>query len=148
MNILKISTPLIALILGITAAAPKMAADQYDKKTVITFSDQVEVPGGVTLAPGTYVFKLQDSQNDRHIVLVQNERESKTYAQIFATNAFKLQPKGKVQTMFWETPAGQPKALRAMFWPGERYGQAFLYKTDRANQLTSEQPDHEKVPTE
>lgn len=148
MNILKISTPLIALILGITAAVPKMAADQYDKKTVITFSDQVEVPGGVTLAPGTYVFKLQDSQNDRHIVLVQNERENKTYAQIFATNAFKLQPKGKVQTMFWETPAGQPRALRAMFWPGERYGQAFLYKTDRANQLTSEQPDHEKVPTE
>ncbi len=148
MSILKVSTAVIALVLGITATAPKAAADQYDKKMVLTFNTQVEVPGGVTLAPGTYVFKLQDSQNDRHIVLVQNKRENKTYAQIFATNAFKLQPRGKVQTMFWETPAGQPKALRALFWPGEKYGQAFLYRHDRADRLTSEQPDHEKVPTE
>jgi hypothetical protein len=148
MSILKISALFIAVVLGITVAAPKVAADQYDKKMVVTFADPVEVPGGVTLEPGTYVFKLQDSQNDRHIVLVQNERENKTFAQIFATAAFKLQPKDKVSTMFWETPAGQPRALRAIFWPGDRYGQAFLYKADRANQLTGEQPDHAKVPTE
>lgn len=148
MNLLKSSALFIAMILGVTATAPRAAADQYDKKMVITFSDQVEVPGGVTLAPGTYVFKLQDSQNDRHIVLVQNQRENKTFAQIFATSAFKIDAKGKVRTMFWETPAGQPKALRAIFWPGDRYGQAFLYKTDRAHQLTADQPDHEKVPTE
>jgi hypothetical protein len=138
MSILKISALFIAVVLGITAAAPKAAADQYDKKMVITFADPVEVPGGVTLTPGTYVFKLQDSQNDRHIVLVQNEREDKTFAQIFATAAFKVEPKGKVRTMFWEAPAGQPKPLRAIFWPGDHYGQAFLYKTDRANQLTGE----------
>lgn len=148
MSILKIATPAIALVLVMAGTVPRASADQYDKKMVLTFNTQVEVPGGVTLAPGTYVFKLQDSQNDRHIVLVQNQRENKTYAQIFATNAFKLQPRGKVQTMFWETPAGQPRALRALFWPGEKYGQAFLYKTDRAGQLTSEQPDHEKVPAE
>lgn len=148
MNILKISTSLMALVLGVAAIAPSAAADPYDKKMVLTFSEQVEVPGGVTLEPGTYVFKLQDSQNDRHIVLVQNERENKTYAQIFATAAFKVQPRGKVQTMFWETPAGRPKALRAIFWPGDRYGQAFLYKADRANQLAAEQPNHEQVPTE
>jgi len=148
MNILKISTTMLALSLGVVALAPRAAADEYDKKMILTFSEQVEVPGGVTLEPGTYVFKLQDSQNDRHIVLVQNERENKTFAQIFATPAFKLQAKGKVQTMFWETPAGQPKALRAIFWPGDRYGQAFLYKNQRANELTSAQPDHEKVPAE
>jgi hypothetical protein len=148
MNILKISTSFMALVLGVAATAPSVSADPYDKKMVLTFSEPVEVPGGVTLDPGTYVFKLQDSQNDRHIVLVQNERENKTFAQIFATAAFKVQPRGKVQTMFWETPAGQPKALRAIFWPGDHYGQAFLYKADRARQLAAEQPNHEKVPTE
>jgi len=130
------------------ATAPRAAADQYDKKIVVKFAAPVEVPGGVTLQPGTYVFKLQDSQNDRHIVLVQNARENKTFAQIFATNAFHTVAKGKVQTLFWETPAGQPKALREMFWPGDHYGQAFLYKADRAGELTKEQPGHEKVPTE
>ena len=148
MSILKIGIPLIALVAGITATAPRAAADDYNKKMVITFDDQVEVPGGVTLQPGTYVFKLQDSSNDRNIVLVQNERENKTFAQIFATSAFRLQPKGSVKTLFWEAPAGQPRPLRALFWPGDQYGQAFLYKHPRAEQLTNEQPDHAKVPTE
>jgi hypothetical protein len=79
---------------------------------------------------------------------VQNERENKLYAQIFATSAFRVVPHGKARTTFWEAPAGQPKPLRAMFWPGDKYGQAFLYKQDRAKQLTNEQSDHEKVPTE
>jgi hypothetical protein len=148
MSFLKISIPVIALVLGMATTAPKAAADEYNKKIVVTFDAPVEVPGGVTLQPGKYVFKLQDSQNDRHIVLVQNDRENKTFAQVFAANDFRVVPKGKVTTLFWETPAGQPRALRAMFWPGDKYGQAFLYKTDRAQKLTDEQPDHSKVPTE
>jgi len=40
-------------------AAPKAKADAWDRKTVITFSDPVEIPGiGVhILQAGTYVFK-------------------------------------------------------------------------------------------
>lgn len=148
MNVLKISAIFIGLLLGVIAAAPKAAADTWNHKIIVTFADPVEVPGGVTLEPGKYVFILQDSRSDRHIVLVKNDRENKTYAQVFTANDFRLQPKGKVQMQFWESPAGQPKALRAMFWPGEHYGQAFLYKSNRANQLTDEQPDHAKVPTE
>lgn len=148
MNLVKVCAFFSALVLWVVAAVPNAAADPYDKKIIITFSDSVELPGGVTLQPGKYVFKLQDSQNDRHIVLVQNDRENKTFAQIFAVNDFHLAQKGKVQTLFWETPSGQPKALRALFWPGDQYGQAFLYKSDRAGQLTQEQPDHAKVPAE
>jgi hypothetical protein len=148
MSSLKIPAVSIALVLGMVAAAPRASADPYDKKIIITFADPVEVPGGVTLQPGKYVFKLQDSENDRHIVLVQNDRENKTYAQVFAAADYRVVPKGKVQTLFWETAAGQPKALRAIFWPGDNVGQEFLYKHDRAGQLTQEQPNHEKVPTE
>jgi hypothetical protein len=102
----------------------------------------------VTLQPGTYVFKLQDSQNDRHIVLIENERENHTFAQVFAANNVRIVPKGKVQFMFWETPAGQPKALRALFWPGDHSGQEFLYRRDRANQIAQTQSGHEQVPVE
>jgi hypothetical protein len=148
MNRIQISTALLAAALGVVAVAPKAAADEYNKKVIATFSEPVEVPGGITLQPGTYVFKLQDSQNDRHIVLIQNQRENHTFAQVFATNAFRVVPKGKVQFTFYEAAAGQPKPLRTMFWPGDHYGQAFMYKRDRATQIASSQTTRAEVPAE
>jgi hypothetical protein len=145
---LQISTALLTAVLAFTALAPKAGADPYDKKVIATFAEPIEVPGGITLQPGTYVFKLQDSQNDRHIVLIQNQRENHTYAQVFATNAFRTVQKGKVQFTFYEAPAGQPKALRTMYWPGDNDGQSFMYKRDRATQIASVQTTKEEVPAE
>jgi LPXTG-motif cell wall-anchored protein len=45
---------------------------------------------------------------------------------------------------FWETPAGQPKAVRAWFYPGDNFGQEFAYKRERATEIT--QTAHEEVP--
>src|SRR5580704_7787464 len=119
MSRLQVSTALLTVALGFIALAPKASADSYDKKVIATFAEPIEVPGGITLQPGTYVFKLQDSQNDRHIVLIQNQRENHTYAQIFATNDFRLKPKSKVQFQFAESVAGQPTRIKAIFWPGD-----------------------------
>jgi hypothetical protein len=44
----------------------KTHADEWDKKTNVTFNEPVEVPG-VVLPAGSYVFKLADSESDRHI---------------------------------------------------------------------------------
>ena len=122
------SAAIFAAFLGVLAAVPKATADDHDKKTTITFEEAVEVPGGVVLQPGKYVFILQNSQNDRNIVLIKNDRENKTYAQVFATNAFHVKAEGKTQVLFWESPAGQPAILRAWFYPGDNYGQSFMYK--------------------
>jgi hypothetical protein len=81
-------------------------------------------------------------------VLIQNKRENHTYAQVFATNAFRVVPKGKVQFTFWEAPAGQPKALRTMYWPGDSYGQSFMYKRGRATEIAKVQTTKEQVPAE
>ena len=54
---------LVALIAF--TGAPTARADAWDKETIVTFSNPVEVPGQV-LQPGTYVFKLADSQGSRH----------------------------------------------------------------------------------
>ena len=144
----QLSTALIAAALGVVAIAPTVSADQYDKKVIATFAEPVEVPGGITLQPGTYVFKLQDSQNDRHIVLVQNKRENHTYAQIFATNDFRLKPKSKVQIQFAETVAGQPTRIKAIFWPGDNYGQAFEYKKEVVAQVAQTQTVVQPAPVE
>ena len=142
-----ISTVLLAAVLTVVSA-PQATADEHDKKMILTFGQPVEVPGGVVLQPGKYVFILQDSQSDRHIVLIKNDREDKTYAQVFASNAFHVTPKGKVQISYWESPAGQPQAIRTLFYPGDVYGQSFLYKKNRAAEIKRAQKTTEEVPSE
>ena len=57
-------------LLGATVL-PSALADTWNKKTVVTFSQAVEVPGKI-LPAGTYTFQLLDSQSDRHIVQIFN----------------------------------------------------------------------------
>jgi LPXTG-motif cell wall-anchored protein len=79
-----------------------------------------------TLTPGTYVFKLLDSQSDRHIVQIFNGDQTHLVTTILAIPNYRLQPTGHTVFAFWETPAGVPRALRAWFYPGDNFGQEFL----------------------
>jgi LPXTG-motif cell wall-anchored protein len=146
MNRLQLSTALFAAVVGFVAVAPKAAADEWDKKTIITTNETIEVPGA-TLPPGTYVFKLLDTTDaNRHTVIIQNERENHTYATILAIPNYRIRPTGTSRFMFWETPAGQPKALRAWFYPGDNFGQEFAYKKHRAVEIAQNTTTHEEVP--
>jgi hypothetical protein len=112
--------------------APTARADSYNEKTVITFSGPVEIPGvhlkgwGV-LPAGTYVFKLVDSQSDRHIVQIFSADEKTVYATILAIPNYRLKVTGKTVITFRERPAGEPEALRAWFYPGKSWGEEFVY---------------------
>jgi len=146
MTRLHLSTALFAAVVGFVAVAPKASADEWNKKTIITTSEPIEVPGA-TLPAGTYVFKLVNTTDaDRHTVIIQNERENHTYATILAIPNYRIRPTGKTRLMFWETPAGQPKALRAWFYPGDNFGQEFAYKKDRGAQIAQTTTTHEQVP--
>src|SRR5689334_13321256 len=70
----------------LAAASPTTNADPWDKKTYVTFSDSVEIPGQI-LPPGTYVFKLFNSNSERHIVQVFTEDERELIATIMAIPA-------------------------------------------------------------
>jgi hypothetical protein len=145
MNKVSIATTLFATAIAVVAVCPKAVADEHDKKTVITISEPMEVPG-VVLAPGTYVFKLVESQSDRNIVTITNERGDHTFATIIAINNYRLRPTSKSSFGFWEVPAGAPKALRAWFYPGDNFGQEFRYPKTRATEIA--QTTHEEVPAE
>jgi hypothetical protein len=134
MHKVQILTALCTAAIGLSVVAPTAVADEHDKKTVVTITEPLEVPGAV-LQPGKYVFKLVESSNDRHIVIIKNQRENHTYATIFAVPNYKVRRTGKTVLSFWETPAGQPKALRAWFYPGDNYGQEFLYPKTRVTQI-------------
>ena len=112
-------------------------ADSWDKKTVLTVDAPILVPG-TTLQPGKYVIKLVDSLSDRHIVRILNENEDAVITTVLAIPNWRLQPTGKTEFMFWETPAGNPPALRAWFYPGDNFGQEFAYPKGLAAKIAAE----------
>lgn len=120
-------------IIGFPAAS---FADDYDKKTIITISEPLEVPG-IVLQPGKYVFKLLNSSSNRHIVEVMNERMDHLYALTFTAAASKIQPKGRTVLTFYEGKGAQPHALRTWFWPGDVDGQEFLYPRKQAQRISA-----------
>jgi hypothetical protein len=127
-------------LLGFVAVSTARA-DEFDKKTTITFSQPVEIPGHV-LPAGTYVFKLLNSMTDRHVVQVFNADGSKIIATILAIPDYRLTPTDQTVIKFAEVPAGSPEVIRAWFYPGNTIGQEFVYPRARAAVLarTSKTP--------
>ena len=122
------------------AFSPSLKADDYDHMTIITFSAPVEIPpvhisGMKVLPAGTYVFKLVNSSNDRHIVQIFNKDQTKIYATILAIANYRLKPTGKTVMTFNEGIRGKPEALRAWFYPGANWGEEFVYPKDKAVEL-------------
>jgi hypothetical protein len=102
--------------------------------------DQPIIAGNKVLQPGTYVWKLLDSQSDRHIVQIFDKNQDRLETTILAIPDYRLRPAGHTQFAFWETPAGVPKAVRAWFYPGDNFGQAFPYPKKLVAQLASAAP--------
>src|SRR5580692_6865697 len=120
-------------LLGATLALGARA-DEWNKKTVLTFSQPVEIPGQI-LPAGTYTFVLLDSPADRHIVQIFNADGSHLITTILAINDYRLRPTGDTVMKFNERPGDAPEALRAWFYPGDNFGQEFVYPKVRAIQL-------------
>ncbi len=124
---------LVVFLIGV--AIPLALADQWNKKTIVTINQPMEVPGNLTLPAGKYVFKLQDSASVRHIVQIWNEDETHLFTTILAIPNYRLTPTGETVIGFHERPGTQPQALRAWFYPGDNFGQEFAYPKTRALQL-------------
>ncbi len=122
-----------------TSFVPKAHADAWDKMTIVTVNEPI-IAGNKVLDPGTYVWKLLDSQSDRHIVQIFDKDQRHLETTILAIPNYRLQPTGKTQFSFWETPAGVPKAVHAWFYPGDNFGQEFAYPKKLVAQLASAAP--------
>jgi hypothetical protein len=113
-------------------------ADTWDKATKLTFTEPVEIPGRA-LASGTYWFELADSTSNRHIVRVWNADRSEVLATILAVPDYRLQPTGDTVIKFSERPTGTPEAIKAWFYPGDNFGQEFVYPKAKATQLAQQE---------
>jgi hypothetical protein len=132
------------LAAGLMLASTASFADQWDKKTILRVGETVQVPGAV-LEPGTYVLKLLSSESNRHIVQITNEREDKVITTILAIPNYRLTPQGNTVFGWWETPTGNPPALRAWFYPGDNFGQEFAYPKGMSAKIA--QTAHVPVPS-
>jgi LPXTG-motif cell wall-anchored protein len=133
----KVVAMIFCLCLVVLTVLPRAKADEWNHKTIMTFSEPVEVPGvgAQTLPAGTYVFKLVDSASDRHIVQIFNQAEDHVYTTILAIPNYRLRSTDKTVVTFRERGEGQPEAIHAWFYPGHEWGEEFVYPKTRALEL-------------
>lgn len=117
---------LCGMALAISVATTPARADQWNKKTILTVNETVQVRDTV-LEPGQYVLKLLDSPSDRHIVQIFNRDQTHIINTVLAIPRERVYPTDKTEFTFWETPPGNVRALRTWFYPGDNFGQEFPY---------------------
>jgi hypothetical protein len=121
-------------------------ADESNKLTIFTFNQPVEIPGGKVLPAGTYAFRLLDSPGDRNIVQIFDKDQMRLYATVMAIPDYRPNPSDKPIITFAETKAGGPVAIKEWFYPGDQYGQEFVYPKNRAVEIA--QQANQPVPSQ
>lgn len=137
MRVVKALLAGLMILVGTAILAAPAGADAWNKKTKLTFSQPVEVPGRV-LTPGTYVFKLLPTVGSRNVVQIFNEDETQLVTTILTISDYRLTPADQTIVEFNEQQAGTPMALRTWFYPGDQFGRQFVYPKARAVQLAEE----------
>ena len=117
--------------------APGARADVWNKKTILTFSGPVQIPGA-TLPAGSYVFKLADIPGNRHVVQVFDKDEKKIYTTMLAIPNQRLDPSDKPVVLFSERASGSPQAIKVWYYPGETIGNEFVYPKSQAMRIAKE----------
>jgi hypothetical protein len=85
-----------------------------------------------------------NQSHTRNIVQIYNEREDHLFTTVLAIANYRLRPQDSATAFkFWETPQGNPPALRAWFFPGDTMGQEFVYPKGLAAIIAKE--THEPV---
>lgn len=149
---LRVRTIAAAVCLGIALMAATAFADQWDKKTILTVNESIQVPGKV-LPPGKYVMKLYNSLGNRNVVQIFNEDESEILATILAIPNYRLKPTDETHFSYWETSIGRPVPLKSWFYPGDNFGQEFAYPKEAAIEIARETREpvpviHTETPSE
>jgi hypothetical protein len=124
LGVLVLSAPLIA------------KADEWNKETIMTFNQPVEVPNMV-LKAGTYEFRLLDSPSDRHVVQILNADGTHFYESVLAIPAYRFEPTDTTVVTFEERAEGAPKAIATWFYPGDNSGVEFVYPKVNSAGLTA-----------
>src|SRR5437762_4604058 len=121
MRRIKMTMAAACAALALTAAAATAQSVPPDRTTFVTFSGPVSIPG-MTLAAGTYTFRLLDSQTDRHVVQIFDKDGMKLYTTLLAVAATRPQASGDPVITFKEMPTDRPPAVHYWYYAGDTAG--------------------------
>jgi hypothetical protein len=119
-------TAVVALsvaVLGVVSAS-SARADEWNKLTYLTFSQDVAIPGKV-LPAGTYTFRLVDSPSERHIVQILTGTQ--LIATLLTVADQRLSPPNDTVIVFGEAAGNAPRPIKRWFYPGDTVGEEFIY---------------------
>ena len=101
-----------AMLLTMSATPARAQGGPMDSRTEFTFNQPVELPG-VTLPPGTYVFRFVDATTGKKVMQVQaKDASNKTYGMFMTISAQRPKASDDAELRFLETPAGRPTAVK------------------------------------
>jgi hypothetical protein len=124
-----------AIFTTLSAVPAHAQGGPIDARTEFTFSRPVELPG-VTLPPGTYVFRFADATTGRKVMQVlAKDASNKTYGLFLTITAQRPRPSDEAELRFLETPAGAPAAVKTWWYPGNSIGREFIYPKSQARRL-------------
>lgn len=130
-----IAAALVMAVLAVLAGGVAAQETNTSERTFLTFSGAVEMPG-VTLQPGTYVFKLADTPS-RNVVQVWDAEEKNMIGHWLFVQAERPEVTSENVVMFKEQPAGTTPAVQFWYFPGERIGKEFIYPKDQALRIAA-----------
>ena len=134
---ISIRTLTLAGVVAAAAMLPLTAQAQgpANQDTYFTFSAPVELPG-VTLPAGRYLFKLVDSQSNRHVVRVTSGDRKQLFATLMAIPSYTVgKPTDEPEIRFMEGPENAPHAVKLWIYPGRTVGHEFIYPRAQAQRL-------------
>jgi hypothetical protein len=131
---------LAALVLALSLV-PGTRADDWNKKTVVNFNQDVEIPGQI-LPAGTYVFKLFPSRGDRSLVQVWTADEQYLIATLITIGDTYPNPSGDPYFVLDNTGVdeGYPPSIVSWFFAGSDEGRDFIYSGSSNTRIVDSQP--------
>jgi hypothetical protein len=124
----------LAAVSAVVLSAGTMAAATWNDRTILTFSEKVQVPG-TTLPAGTYAFELLDPMATSDLVKITSADGSKVFTTIQTVPVMRKELEGDTVLKFDPADADSPPAIAAWFYPGSYYGHQFIYPEDQAREI-------------
>lgn len=125
-----IAAPATAALAQDMHASHSVTAGQ-ERKTTVEFKSATRLPG-ITLQPGSYVFKLGHPKGQQKFVEVWST-DGKTKIATLLTVDYPTAATTNTATVLY--PNAATPTLRAWYFPGEPVGRAFVYTEDEARTL-------------
>ena len=114
------------VLLGVLATSATGAMTAH-RTTYFTFSGAVEMPRGVSLAAGTYIFEVANPDGGSNVVRVLSRDRKKTFLMGLTRSVYRpLKGNLDATITLGETAAGAPPKVNAWYPQGETRGHEFI----------------------